>query len=411
MISLDSQYVKSQFPAFSEPSLAGQAPFECAGGSYVCRQVLDTLNRYYHQNKVQPYHLHPAALKAGELMDHAHERIADYLNIPNESVYLGPSTSQNLYVLANAVAKKLAPGDEIIVTNQDHEANIGVWRSLSRFGIKLVEWSVDENGSLNINKLPELITHRTKLIAFTHCSNIVAEVNPVKEICAIAKAAGVVSVVDGVSYAAHGLPDITGLGADVYLFSLYKTYGPHLGVMTVQNEVAQWLGNQGHYFNEHLRQKWFVPAGPDHAQVAAAVGVIDYLDDLYQHHFSETLAPAERAEKVRGLLHEAEQPLLARLLDFITCQSELTLLGPAQASRRAATVSFVHQSMTPQDFVQRLTEHGIICGAGNFYSVRLLKAMGVNPETGVVRLSFTHYASHEDIEQVISALQAVLVQG
>ncbi|SBT17841.1 putative cysteine desulfurase [Marinomonas gallaica] len=409
MPALDLQFVRSQFPAFDEPTLAGQAFFDNAGGAYACLPVIVHLNRYYHQSKLQPYHLHPVSQDAGKQMDESHDRLAGYLNVLPEEVHLGPSTSQNTYVLAQAFAHLLQTGDEIIVTNQDHEANIGVWRRLSERGIEIKEWRVNTiTGELDPADLDTLITDKTKLLAFTHCSNIVAHINPVKEICAKAKQAGVWTVVDGVAYAGHGFPDVKELGADIYLFSLYKAFGPHLGVMVVRQALALQLGNQGHYFNGGYRHKWFVPAGPDHAQVAAARGVVDYFDRLHDHHFDSSKDISVRASNVRKLLHDADAALLPQLLDYVSEHPKLTLVGPADFSKRSATVSLLATEQTPQELAAKLVKQGIICGAGHFYAVRLLEALGVDPATGVLRLSFVHYTSQEDINQLLEALDKAL---
>lgn len=406
---LDQNFVRQQFPAFQEASLQGQAFFDNAGGSYACAQVIEALSNYYRETKVQPYHPHPAALKAGAQMDASHARLAAYLNVDTDEVYMGPSTSQNTYVLAQAFANVLQAGDEIIVTNQDHEANIGVWHRLAKHGIVIKEWQVDpKTGALSVDDLDELITPKTKLLAFNHCSNIVAYINPVAEICAKAKAAGVITLVDGVSYAGHGLPDVGALGADIYLFSLYKTFGPHLGMMVIRNAVAELLGNQAHYFNGAYKAKWFVPAGPDHAQVAASQAVLDYFEAVHDHHFEATSDVKLIAERVRKLFHETEQPLLDKLLTFLSSHPNVTLLGSDQASERAATVSIVPTQQTPQELGRKLVEQGIMCGVGHFYAVRLLEAMNVDPDTGVVRLSFVHYTTPEEIDQLIAALDQAL---
>lgn len=199
---------------------------------------------------MQPYGAHPASRRGGEEMDHSHTQIAAYLGVSPQEVHLSPSSSQNIYVLAEAFASRLEPGDEVVVTNQDHEANNGVWRCLAKRGLVIKKWQVNPlTGSLERNGLEALLSPRTKVVAFTHCSNILGEVNPVREICEVVHAAGAVAVVDGVSYADHGFPDVNELGADIYLFSLYKTFGPHLGAMVIRRSLMDFLGNQAHYFN------------------------------------------------------------------------------------------------------------------------------------------------------------------
>jgi selenocysteine lyase/cysteine desulfurase len=404
---LDLDFVRAQFPAFSEPTLSGQSFFENAGGSYVCRQVIDRLTEYYRRLKVQPYYRYPAAKEAGEWMDASHARLAEYLNVTPEEVHFGPSTSQNTYVLAMGLRKLLKPGDEIIVTNQDHEANTGMFRRLSNHGVLVRDWRVDEKtGLLDLQDLDELLSKRTKVVAVPHCSNIVAHINPIAAITAKVRAAGAMSIVDGVALAPHGLPDVNALGADIYLLSLYKTYGPHQGVMTVRMPLLPLLGNEGHYFNAPLIHKRLVPAGPDHAQIAAARGVAEYLDALDAHHGGGDASG--KPQRVRELMRGAEIPLARRLLDYLAARQDVRLLGPADAAVRAPTVSFVPKVLAPADVQAELGKRGIMCGVGHFYGVRLLEGMGVDPNRGVVRLSFVHYTSADEMTRLIEALDAVL---
>src|SRR6516164_6029016 len=347
MTKLDLDYVRRQFPAFAEPSLERQAFFENAGGSYACGPVVQRLGEYYRRLKVQPYYAFPASTEAGEWMDAARERLAEYLGVTAAEVHFGPSTSQNTYVLAQAFRSLLKPGDEVIVTNQDHEANSGAWRRLAAHGVTVREWRVDpQTGTLAESDLEGLLTERTRLLTFPHASNVVADINPVARITARARAAGVITVVDGVAWAPHGLPDVAALGADIYLFSLYKTYGPHQGLMVVRAGLLERLGNEGHYFNAGEPSKRLVPAGPDHAQVAAARGIAEYFDALDAHHGrgpggSVASVPAARAARVRTLLRGAEQPLLATLLEYLGTRRDVRVLGPSVPEQRAATVSFV----------------------------------------------------------------------
>ncbi|GAB7529523.1 aminotransferase class V-fold PLP-dependent enzyme [Pseudomonas sp. 3A(2025)] len=405
---LDLSFVRRQFPAFSEASLQDQAFFDNAGGSYVCEHVIERLGRFYRQTKMQPYGAHPASRRGGEEMDHSHVELARYLGVATEEVHLGPSTSQNIYVLAEAFANRLQAGDEIIVTNQDHEANNGVWRRLAKRGIVIREWQINAStGSLEIAALQALLSPRTQVVAFTHCSNILGEINPVREICEVVHAAGAIAVVDGVSYTGHGLPDVAELGADIYLFSLYKTFGPHLGAMVIRRPLMDFLGNQAHYFNSAHLAKWFVPAGPDHAQVAAASGVTAYFDAIHAHHFPDAAA-TEQPRNVRKLLRDAELERLPALLEFCANDSRVRLLGPADATKRAPTVSLQTLNASPRTVAERLAGKGIIAGASHFYAVRLLEALGVNPDEGVLRLSFVHYTSAEEVQKLIGALEESL---
>ncbi|MEQ9607808.1 MAG: aminotransferase class V-fold PLP-dependent enzyme [Kiloniellaceae bacterium] len=409
MPNLDLAFVRNQFPAFSEPSLKDWAFFENAGGSYACGPVIERLTHFYRETKVQPYGPFPASKRAGEEMDEARERLAGYLNVATDEVHFGPSTSQNSYVLAQAFRQMLLPGDEIIVTNQDHEANSGVWRRLSEGGITVHEWQVDpESGKLDPAGLDALLNEKTRLVAFPHCSNIVGHVNPVAEICARVRAAGAVSVVDGVSYAPHGFSDMKALGPDIYLFSLYKTYGPHQGLMVVKKDLAERLPNQAHFFNAGNVLKRLTPAGPDHAQIAASAGIADYFDALHAHHFQDDVDAAGRGRRVHALMEAQEKALLAPLLDYLRQRNDIRVLGPTDPAERAPTVA-IHPKNKPAGAVlEALTARGIAAGASNFYAYRLVQALGLDPEAGVLRLSFVHYTAPEEIEKLMKALDASL---
>ncbi|WP_028956468.1 aminotransferase class V-fold PLP-dependent enzyme [Sulfitobacter sp. 20_GPM-1509m] len=400
-MTIDIDWVRAQFPAFSQPSLKGQAFFENAGGSYTCQPVIDRLTRFYTERKVQPYGTFEASRLGGEEMDEARRRMAAILGVETDELSFGPSTTQNTYVLAQAFGQMMKPGEAIIVTNQDHEANSGPWRRLAERGVEVREWQINpETGKLEIEKLEALLDERVRLVCFPHCSNVVGEINPVVEITAIAHAAGAFVCVDGVSYAPHGFADVGHMGPDIYLFSAYKTYGPHQGLMVIRRALGALLPNQGHYFNGDTLYKRFTPAGPDHAQVAACAGMADYVDAFAAHHDTDTRG-------VHDVMRDHETQLLQHMLDALRGRNDLRILGPTEAARRAPTVA-LDLGRGAKPVAQELAKHGIMTAGDDFYAVRALEAMGVDPAKGVLRLSFTHYTTRAEIDQALSALDAVL---
>jgi cysteine desulfurase family protein (TIGR01976 family) len=406
-VRLDNEFVRAQFPAFSEPSLAGQAFFENAGGSYTCAPVIARLERYYRQRKVQPYAPYEASRLAGEEMDEARQRLAAMMGVATDELSFGPSTTQNTYVLAQAFRQWMEPGDAIIVTNQDHEANSGPWRRLADEGFEVREWRIDpDTGLLDPADLENLLDERVRLVCFPHCSNVVGAINPVVEITALAHAAGAFVCVDGVSYAPHGLPDVGGMGPDIYLFSAYKTYGPHQGIMVMRRELGNLLPNQAHYFNGDTLYKRFTPAGPDHAQVAASAGMADYIDALAAHHGIEGASVARNAG-VHDLMRAHEVALLQPLLDYLKDRNSVRLIGPTDAAAKAPTVA-VALNRPGAEAAADLAAHGIMAGGGDFYAVRPLQAMGVDTGKGVLRLSFVHYTSRAEVDKLLSALDDIL---
>ncbi len=408
-MNLDLDFVRSQFPAFREPSLAGFAHFENAGGSYAAGQTIDWLDRHYRQTHVQPYYAFAPSALAGEQMDRAKARMAAWLNAGAGEVHFGPSTSQNTYVLAQALRRYLKPGDEIVVTNLDHEANVGAYARLSDEGFKVREWKVNpQTAELERRDLEALLGPRTRVVAFTHCSNVVGSLHAVREITDLVHRAGAWAFVDGVAAAPHGLPDVRELGADAYYFSLYKVYGPHLGTMFLSAAVNAALPNQGHFFNAALPGKRFTPAGPDHAQVAAVNGVIDYFDAVADRHGLAGRPVRERAAAVHGLFRAHETALLQPLLDFLGGHPKVRLIGRTRAAERAPTVSFTVEGRRSADIGAALAHEKIGVGVGNFYAYRLVKALGMDPDDGAVRLSFVHYTSKDEVDRLMRELDRCL---
>lgn len=406
--ALDEDFVRSRFPAYAEPSLQDFAHLENAGGSFACAPAIERLDRFYRKTKLQPYYPAAASTAAGEAMDEARTRWAAWLGVAENELHLGPSTSQNTYVLAQALRGWLEPGDEVVVTNQDHEANIGAFARLAEAGIVVREWTVDpESGELETEGLERVLGERTRVVAFTHCSNVVGSINPVAAWCERIRAAGALSIVDGVSFAPHGTPRVPDLGADIYLFSLYKVYGPHLGLMTMRAEWNQRLPNQAHYFNAAYPGKRFTPAGPDHAQVAAAAGVIEYFDALDRRHF-----PGEQAtgasRRVQALLREQECALAQPLLDWLADHPRVRLIGRADATERAPTIAFTAEGVHPRDLSEALAEDHIGVGWGDFYARRLVEALGIDADQGVLRCSLVHYNTAGEVARLVDALDRLL---
>jgi len=412
---LDVEFARSHFPAFSTASLADWSFFENAGGSYACRQTIDSLTQYYVETKVQPYGRYPASAAAGEKMDRSQARWAEALGVATGEVHFGPSTSMNTYVLASAFADVLGPGDEVVVTNQDHEANTGVVRrTAQRSGAVVREWQVDPaTGALDPEKLGALLSSKTKVVTFPHASNIVGQENDVQQLTAMAHEAGARVMVDGVSFAPHSLPNIAALNPDVYLFSLYKTYSVHQGLMVVRNGLIDELPNQGHYFNENLAGKRLTPAGPDHGQIAAAGAVLDYVEELASHHSGPEGDLGAAAEFCSALWRHHETRLLDQLLERLRSYPSVRILGPTLTGsvpgmHRCPTVAFVAADRSPAEVVDSLAARGVMAGAGHFYAKRLVEAMGVDAASGAVRVSFVHYTDGNDLQRLGDALEEIL---
>ncbi len=408
-IKLDIDYVRSQFPAFSDPLSKDWSFFENAGGSYVPKNVITKLNQFMVSTKVQPYAEYPMSKIAGQNMDKAIKLFANLINAEQNEILIGGSTSINLYVLSNALKKYIDPGDEIIVTNQDHEANISPWIRLKNDGAIIKEWKFNLNThELEIEDLQKLITNKTKILAVTHCSNIVGSVNNLKVISEIAHRNNIIVIGDGVSFAPHGFPDVKELGVDFYTFSLYKTYGPHLALLYGKKEILSKLPNQNHEFLEGKYPYTINPGGPNHEELVSIIGIYEYLENVYNHHFDDKFN-AKKISRINQLISKHEENLGNPVLDYISNRKDLKLIGKNKIKNknRAPTISFVSKNKTSRSISDELVKNGIATRNDNFYAWRCLKHLGIDTNDGVVRISIVHYNNNEDINNLLNSMDKI----
>jgi len=410
-IKLDIDYVRSQFPAFKDPLSKDWSFFENAGGSYVPQNVIDRLTEFMTSTKVQPYAEYPMSKIAGDNMDKATELFAKMINAKSNEILIGGSTSVNLYVLSMALKKFIKQGDEVIVTNQDHEANISPWRRLKEHGANIIEWQFNlDNHELEISKLEELITSKTKIIAVTHCSNIVGSINNLKKISKIAHKNNIIVIGDGVSYAPHGFPNVKDLDVDFYTFSLYKTYGPHLALLYGKEEILKDLPNQNHEFLDGKYPYTINPGGPNHEELVSLIGIHEYFLNIYNHHFkNKKISLIEKINKINTLITDHEKSIANPILKYVDERNDLKLIGKNKINNkdRAPTISFTSKIKTSAEISKILVDNKIATRNDNFYAWRCLKSLGIDINDGVVRISVVHYNSDKDTNKLINALERI----
>ena len=410
-IALDIDFVKAQFPAFKDPLSSKWSFFENAGGSYVPHNVIKHLNNFMTSTKVQPYAEFDTSAIAGNNMDKATELFAEMINARKDEIIIGASTTMNMYVLSNAMKHFIKPGDEVIVTNQDHEANIGAWRRLESYGAVIKEWKINtENAELEIEDLKALLTNKTKIVAVTHCSNIVGSINNLQSIAKLVHEYNAFLIGDGVSYAPHGLPNVKDLDVDFYTFSLYKTYGPHLGLLYGKKEILNQLPNQNHEFLEGDVPYTLNPGGPNHEELSCLIGIYEYFNNLYNHHFpDENNTLRKKIEKINELISNHEEQIANPLLEYLNSRNDIKLIGKKKIENknRAPTIAFTFVNQSSKKISDQLVKNGIATRNDNFYAWRCLKALGIDVDDGVVRTSMVHYNTHEDVEKLISVLKKI----
>lgn len=406
--SVDRERIRGQFPALRDPDVF----LDNAGGSQVPAIVADRVRDYMIGSYVQLGADYRAAKRATQTVDRARNFVKLLMNGDGlGEVILGPSTSALCAMLADCYARaKETKRDEIVVCEAGHEANVSPWMKLGSLGYKVKMWHADpETGKCSIEELKKLLTERTRILAVPHVSNILGEVEDIKEQARLAHEVGARIVVDAVAYAPHRAMDMAACGADWYVFSLYKVYGPHMSALFGTREALAELEGPGFFFIDKNDVPYKMELGGVlHEGCAGILGVRDYIGFLAG---SPPGAEVDRkaVEQAFFEMAELEKPLIAKLLDYLGSKKKLRLIGPAIAdATRVGTISFAHREKPSKQIVLTANDQGLGIRYGHFYAHRLLSALKLDPEDGVVRTSLVHYNSLEEIDRLIRCFESIL---
>ncbi len=409
MNRLDVDWVRAHFPALS-PELAF---FDNAGGSAACQPVIERVRDHVEKSMVQLGGTHPWSRDATEKVAAGHAAAATLLGGEVEDVALTPSTTASMGRLAAAFAPALEPGDEIVVTDLDHESNIGAFRRLgegpeARPGVTVREWRFDEETqTLTEEGLRAVLGERTRLVAFTHCSNVVGALHDVARLAAVAHEVGARVVVDGVAFAPHRRVDVAALGVDAYAFSAYKVYGPHLGLLWVAPDFRAELTSRNHFFLPTETAAYQLePGSAPHELAVALPGIVAYLEALATHHGGEGLDDAFQ------VIAAHEQALAEPLLEALE-RMGARVMGPtsAEASVRAPTIAFAIDGVHAAELPPKLDALGVSIRSGHFYAHRAVQRLGLLERGGLMRASMVHYNTPAEVERLVAALGKTAAKG
>lgn len=404
--------IRAQFPALASDTIF----LENAGGSQVPRCVADATRDYMLESYVNLAAGYAKSDIATRTVGQAHDFINLLMNGQNVGkVILGPSSTQLVYMLASCYADVLTPGDEIVVAQTGHEANIGPWMRLAERmpGLKVRMWAVERDSmSCRLEDLQSLLTTRTRLVTFPHVSNLLGEIIDVEAVTRMAHAAGARVVVDGVAYAPHRAMDVARWGVDWYFYSTYKVYGPHMGAMFGRDDAIAQLTGPNHFFipREQVPYKFEV-GGASHEGCAGLLALRGYLNVLAGE---EPLRTMDRAtiEAAFEIMTNCELPLQRRLIDWLRSRSDVRIIGPAHGeATRIATISFLHDRLSPRKVAEPALERNIGLRTGHMYAYRLCEGLGIGVREGVVRVSAVHYNTVDEIDRLIAAVDPVLSMG
>jgi len=316
-----------------------------------------------------------------------------------------------LQSLSRSFAQVVQPGDEVIVTNCDHEANIGPWLRLQEKGVTVRSWNINpKTYTLELSDLERLMTTKTRLVAFTHVSNILGTINPVKEITSFVHKHGALVCVDGVAYAPHRLVDVKDWDVDFYVFSLYKVYGPHYALLYGKQKHFEVLPGINHFFIDEIPYK-LQPGNVNYELSFGLLGITDYFQSLFaRQNITGLKKYHDRLKVVFDMIAQHEEVLSAKLLDFLVSKPGVKIIGESSADKdlRVPTISFVVKDRVSSDITREVDRSKIGIRYGDFYARRLIDKLGYSSRDGIVRVSMVHYNTPGEVEKLISALDAII---
>ena len=412
MTALNLDHIRAEFPA-----LAGGFVFlDNAGGSQVLARVADRVRDYLLTTSVQLGASYGHSQLAGERVLQARRAMAELINAPDdEEVVIGPATTAMMLRLTLALRSQIAPGDEIIVTNTDHEANVGCWTRLADAGAVIKVWPINRDSlRLELEDLQALLSPRTKWVAMTLASNVLGTVNPVQDVVRLAHGAGARVCVDAVAYAPHRLVDVQALGVDVLVLSLYKVFGPHQAVLWGRRELLASLTNLNHYFIGMDEVPYKLQPGSVNYELSyGCLGINDYLCAVGTRlgkDLGNSGTPRQLMQAAFDAFAEHEDALAERLLAWLRGVKGVRIIGlpTAAGGHRVPTISFVVEGRRSEDIVTRMDAHGIGIRFGDFYARRLIEALDLGPYGGVVRVSIAHYNTMAEIERLVARLSEII---
>ena len=396
--------IRAAFPALSGPTVF----LENAGGSQVPAVVADAIHRYMRETYVQLGADYALSKHCTAVVEEAHAFVRMLFGGEGlGEVVLGPSSSQLCRTVADAFAETIREGDEIVLAECGHEANIGPWLRLARRGATIRWWRVDpDTGASSLEALDALLTPRTRLIAYPHVSNLLGGVIDVAAVSKRARAVGARTFVDGVAFAPHRALDVAAWDCDWYVYSTYKVYGPHMAALFGRHDAFEGLVGPNHFFvpDDAVPYK-FELGGVSHEGCAGLLALGDYLALVAERETCDREAVLAAGARFEAL----EDPLQERLVSWLAAKPAVRLVGPGPGDGpRVPTVSFTHAEKASRAISLEAEGQDVAIRHGHMYAHRLCTALGIEPEDGVVRVSPVHYNTPQEIERLIGILDPLL---
>lgn len=406
-------WIRQQFPSLALTVNGSPAVYlDGPGGTQVAQRVLDAMNDYFLRSNANTHGAFETSRRTDVVVSAARSAIADLLGCAPDEVVFGPNMTTLTFALSRSLGRELGPGDEIIVTHLDHDANVAPWRALEERGCTIRAVDVNtEDCTLDLRDLESKLSSKTKLVAVGYASNSVGTVNPVAEIVRKAHAAGALVFIDAVHYAPHGPIDVKDLDCDFLACSVYKFFGPHIGVLYgKRGHLARLKPYKVRPSSDAVPDRW--ETGTHNMEGLAGVnGAITYLADLGQRLQPAAETRREAIQAAFRAIKQYERELGARLVRGLLQIPGLTFYGIKDSARfydRTPTVSIRVRGHAPRDLATKLGDRGFFVWDGNYYALNLSERLGVEPDGGMSRIGLVHYNTSEEVDRFLGALREIV---
>jgi cysteine desulfurase family protein (TIGR01976 family) len=415
--ALDLAYIRAQFPSLAQTVNGHPAAFlDGPGGTQVPQRVIDAISDYLRRDNANTGGAYSTSRHTDTMIAEARAAMADFLDCAADEIVFGQNMTSLTFAMSRAIGRDLGPGDEILVTRLDHDANVSPWVALEEKGVT-IRWAEihEQDCTLNLADLASKINNKTKLVAVGYASNGVGTINPVKEIVSLAHAAGALAYVDAVHYGPHGLIDVAAIDCDFLVCSAYKFFGPHMGVLFGKREhLARLQPYKVRPLTDAVPNRWEWGT-LNHECIAGITACVDYIADLGRLANPGVTDRRARIVAAFEAIHHYESSLMTRLMTGLSKIPRIKVYGitdPARFAERCPTIALRVENQTAEEtplaLATKLGDRGLFTWDGNYYALNLTEQLDVEKSGGFLRIGLVHYNTTEEVDRLLQALRQIV---
>jgi len=411
--ALDLSWVRAQFPSLSQTVNGQPATFlDGPGGTQVPQRVIDAISDYLKRDNANTCGAYATSRHTDTMIAGARSSMADFLGCDPDEVVFGPNMTSLTFAISRSIGREFGPGDEIVLTHLDHDANVSPWRALEERGVTIRMAEIHEDDcTLDMDDLARKITDRTRLVAVGYASNAVGTINDVAKIIRLAHQRGAMAYIDAVHYAPHGPIDVRALDCDFLVCSTYKFFGPHMGVLYGKREHLTRLQPYKVRANTNAIPNRWEWGTLNHECIAGIAACVDYLADLGRHVNPSTATRRAAVLAAYDAIHKHERGLMESLIRGLLAIPGLKLYGisdPKRFDQRCPTIAVRIKGHTPLKLATQLGERGFFTWDGNYYALNLTERLDVEKDGGFLRIGLAHYNTAEEVKRLLAALRDIV---